>query len=78
MRPGAVLIAGHDPRDPTSSHEPVPDYEAALDGDVRGLRIGLPSDWFLENVDVPVLQAMEHAVAVLVARGATMQPIACR
>ena len=70
-----TLIAGHDPHDPTSSHEPVPDYEAALDGDVRGLRIGLPSNWFLENADAPVLAAMEHAVAVLVARGATVQPI---
>jgi aspartyl-tRNA(Asn)/glutamyl-tRNA(Gln) amidotransferase subunit A len=71
-----TLIAGRDPRDPTSSHEPVPDYEAALDGDIRGLRIGLPSTWFLEDVDPPVLEAMERAVAVLVERGATMQPIA--
>jgi aspartyl-tRNA(Asn)/glutamyl-tRNA(Gln) amidotransferase subunit A len=70
-----TLIAGHDPKDPTSSHEPVPDYEAALDGDVRGLRIGLPSNCFLENVDPPVLEAMERAVAVLVARGATVRPI---
>src|SRR6202021_3198857 len=31
------LIAGRDPHDPTSSHEPVPDYEAGLDGDIRGL-----------------------------------------
>ncbi len=68
-----TLIAGRDPRDPTSSHEPVPDYEAALDGDVRGLRIGLPSTWFFDEVDQPVLDAMEHAVAVLVARGATVQ-----
>ncbi len=71
-----TLIAGRDPRDPTSSHEPVPDYEAALDGDIRGLRIGLPSTWFLDDVDPPVLEAMEHAVAVLVERGATVQPIA--
>ena len=71
-----TLIAGRDPRDPTSSHEPVPDYEAALDGDVRGLRIGLPSTWFFDEVDQPVLDAMEHAVAVLVARGATVQQIA--
>ena len=71
-----TLIAGRDPRDPTSSHEPVPDYEAALDGDLRGLRIGVPSTWFLDEVDPPVLDAMERAVAVLVARGATMQPIA--
>jgi aspartyl-tRNA(Asn)/glutamyl-tRNA(Gln) amidotransferase subunit A len=71
-----TLIAGRDPRDPTSSHEPVPDYEAALDGDLRGLRIGLPSTWFLDDVDPPVLEAMERAVAVLVERGATLQPIA--
>ena len=71
-----TLIAGRDPRDPTSSHEPVPDYEAALDGDIRGLRIGLPSTWFFDEVDQPVLDALEHAVAVLVARGATVQKIA--
>ena len=35
-------IGGHDPADPTSSTEPVGDYEAALDGDLRGLRIGFP------------------------------------
>src|SRR5579872_6697726 len=71
-----TLIAGRDPRDPTSSHEPVPDYEAALDGDIRGLRIGLPLPWFFDEVDQPVLDALEHAVAVLVARGATVQKIA--
>ena len=37
-----TVIAGHDPRDPTSAREPVPDYEAALTGDIRGLRIGVP------------------------------------
>ena len=46
-----TLIAGRDPRDPTSSHEPVPDYEAALDGDMRGLRIGVPINWFLDDAD---------------------------
>jgi aspartyl-tRNA(Asn)/glutamyl-tRNA(Gln) amidotransferase subunit A len=69
------LIAGRDPRDPTSSHEPVPDYESALDGDIRGLRIGVPSTWFLDGVDAPVLDALEHALAVLAARGAVVQRI---
>ena len=72
-----TLIAGHDPRDPTSSHEPVPDYEAALDGDMRGLRIGVPID--LVPAMTPIRRcstAMERAVAVLAARGATVQPIA--
>ena len=70
-----MLIAGRDPRDPTSSHEPVPDYEAALDGDISGLRIGVPSTWFLEDVDAPVLDALERALAVLAARGATVHRI---
>ncbi len=63
-------IAGHDPRDPTSAREPVPDYEAALDGDLRGLRIGLPQTYFNDGADAPVLAAIEAAVAVLAARGA--------
>jgi aspartyl-tRNA(Asn)/glutamyl-tRNA(Gln) amidotransferase subunit A len=71
-----TLIAGRDPRDPTSSHEPVPDYEAGLDGDIRGLRIGVPSTWFLDEVEAPVLDAMEHALAVLVGRGAMVHRIA--
>jgi aspartyl-tRNA(Asn)/glutamyl-tRNA(Gln) amidotransferase subunit A len=70
-----TLIAGRDPRDPTSSHEPVPDYEAALDGDIRGLRIGVPTTWFLDDVDAPVLDALERAMAVLAARGAVVQRI---
>jgi aspartyl-tRNA(Asn)/glutamyl-tRNA(Gln) amidotransferase subunit A len=40
------------------------------------LRIGLPSSWFFDEVDQPVLGALEHAVAVLVARGATVQQVA--
>ena len=68
------MIAGHDPRDPTSSQLPVPDYEAALDGDLRGLRIGVPTTYFLDGADAPVVAAMEHALEVLAARGAIVQP----
>src|SRR6185312_17297248 len=67
-----TLIAGRDPRDPTSSHLPVPDYEAGLDGDIRGMRIGVPTTYFLDGVDAPVLHAMETALAVLAGRGAVV------
>ena len=67
-----TVIAGHDPLDPTSADEPVPDYEAALDGDIAGLRIGLPTTYFDDGADASVLAAVEAAVAVLVARGATV------
>jgi aspartyl-tRNA(Asn)/glutamyl-tRNA(Gln) amidotransferase subunit A len=66
------VIAGQDPLDPTSAAEPVADYEAALDGDIRGLRIGIPTTYFSDKADAPVLAAIEAAVAVLVARGATV------
>lgn len=64
------IIAGHDPKDPTGARIEVPDYEAALDGDVRGLRIGIPINYFFDGADAPVVEAVERAVAVLTARGA--------
>ena len=68
-----TVIAGQDPRDPTSAAEPVPDYEAALDGDLRGVRVGVPSTYFLEGADEPIVAALEAAVAVLAARGAVIK-----
>ncbi len=46
-----ALIAGHDPKDPTSSREPVADYERRSTGNLRGLRIGVPVTWFLDGVE---------------------------
>jgi aspartyl-tRNA(Asn)/glutamyl-tRNA(Gln) amidotransferase subunit A len=67
-----TVIAGHDPLDPTSAAEPVPDYEAALDGDLRGVRVGVPTTYFLDGADAPVVEALEAAVAVMASRGATI------
>jgi aspartyl-tRNA(Asn)/glutamyl-tRNA(Gln) amidotransferase subunit A len=67
-----TVIAGHDPLDPTSAHEPVPDYESFLNGDLRGLRIGVPTNVFLDGADEPVVAAMEAALEVLAARGAAV------
>jgi aspartyl-tRNA(Asn)/glutamyl-tRNA(Gln) amidotransferase subunit A len=66
------IIAGHDPRDPTSAREPVPDYEAALHGDIRGFRIGVPTNVFFDGADSEVVAAIEAALSVLAARGATV------
>jgi aspartyl-tRNA(Asn)/glutamyl-tRNA(Gln) amidotransferase subunit A len=71
-----AVIAGHDPLDPTSSREAVADYEAAMTGDLRGLRIGVPTNYFLDDVDEPVLAAMEAALTVLAERGATVSRFA--
>jgi aspartyl-tRNA(Asn)/glutamyl-tRNA(Gln) amidotransferase subunit A len=66
------VIAGQDPHDPTSANEPVPDYEAALDGDIRGLRVGVPTNAFVDIAEAPVLAAFEQALKVLAARGASI------
>ncbi len=70
-----TVIAGSDPRDPTSADVPVPDYEAALTGDLRGTRIGVAETWFLDDADAPVVEAMERAIAVLKERGAAVSRI---
>jgi aspartyl-tRNA(Asn)/glutamyl-tRNA(Gln) amidotransferase subunit A len=69
------VIAGHDPCDSTSLDVPVPDYLAALTGDIRGLRIGLPKEYFIEGLQPEVKTAVEAAVAQLEALGAQLVPI---
>ncbi|MBE0576735.1 MAG: Asp-tRNA(Asn)/Glu-tRNA(Gln) amidotransferase subunit GatA [Desulfuromonadales bacterium] len=56
-------IAGHDPADSTSVNTPVPDYQAGLTGDLKGLRIGLPQEYFIEGLDNDVRKAVEQATA---------------
>jgi aspartyl-tRNA(Asn)/glutamyl-tRNA(Gln) amidotransferase subunit A len=65
-------IAGADPADATSAPQPVPDYRAALDGDTRGLRIGVPRALLGDGVDPEVLQAFEAALEVYRAGGAAV------
>lgn len=67
-----AVTAGHDPADPTSSPEKVPDYEAALDGDLRGRRIAVVENWFLEGADAPVVAAFDAALEALRDRGASI------
>jgi aspartyl-tRNA(Asn)/glutamyl-tRNA(Gln) amidotransferase subunit A len=66
------IIAGDDPADSTTAREPVPDYEAALSGDVRGLRIGVPSRLVEEGVDPGIVSAFRAALDVFASRGATL------
>ncbi len=63
-------IAGHDPRDATSVDTPVPDYSAALTGDVRGLRLGVPREYFVPGMEPDVETAVRAAVDTLRGLGA--------
>jgi aspartyl-tRNA(Asn)/glutamyl-tRNA(Gln) amidotransferase subunit A len=69
------VIAGHDPMDSTSIPEGVPDYTADLLKDVKGLRIGMPKEYFIEGVDPDVLAAVEGALRVFERLGATIVPV---
>jgi aspartyl-tRNA(Asn)/glutamyl-tRNA(Gln) amidotransferase subunit A len=64
------VTAGHDPRDSTSLDHPVPDYEAALTGDIGGLRVGVPREYFVEGLDAEVESAVRAAIDQLAALGA--------
>jgi aspartyl-tRNA(Asn)/glutamyl-tRNA(Gln) amidotransferase subunit A len=63
-------IAGHDPMDATSADAEVPDYTATLARDVRGLKIGVPKEYFVEGVDPGVESAVREAIEHLVGLGA--------
>lgn len=69
------LMAGLDPQDSTSMPLPVPGYRAALTGDVRGLRVGLPKEYFIDGMQPEVEQAVRTAVAKLEELGATIVPV---
>jgi aspartyl-tRNA(Asn)/glutamyl-tRNA(Gln) amidotransferase subunit A len=69
-------MAGFDPRDSTSVERPKEDYTRLLDKDLRGLRIGLPGEYFGEGIEPGVLAAVEEAVRWFASRGAKTMPIA--
>ncbi len=68
-------MAGFDPRDSTSVDRPVPDYAQALVRPIRGLRVGLPREYFGEGLDPAVRAAVEDAVRVLESQGAEVREI---
>ncbi len=73
----AVLsaIAGRDPRDSTSADVPVPDYAAALTGDVKGLRVGIPKEYFPPGLDPGIRAAVMAKVGALEKAGAAVHEL---
>jgi aspartyl-tRNA(Asn)/glutamyl-tRNA(Gln) amidotransferase subunit A len=69
------VIAGHDPKDATSSPAPVPDYAAESDRPAEGLRIGVPGEYFGEGLDADVRAAIEKGIDTLKAAGCTVKPV---
>ena len=69
------VIAGYDPLDPSTVPVPVPDYTAALGGDLRGLRLGIPTDYYFDLLDPEVDAAVRRAIEALEALGAATKTV---
>jgi len=75
---GALLlqaIAGHDPRDSTSSSRPVPDYLATLTDGVKGMRLGVPTEYFVAGMEPAVEQSIRDAIRLLEQQGASIEEV---
>src|SRR5271169_410705 len=64
------LMAGPDPEDPTASTAPVPDYMAATTTSLRGLKIGVPTAFYVDDLDPEVARILDDTIAVLKREGA--------
>lgn len=68
-------MAGYDPNDLTTSQRPVPNYVRSLTGDIRGLRVGIPKEYFFERAEDEVVQAVHEAIRVFENLGAYPEEI---
>ena len=64
------LMAGPDPEDPTASPAPVGDYMAATTASIKGLKIGVPTSFYVDELDADVARALDETIAVLKREGA--------
>ena len=78
VRDAAIMLAamaGHDAKDSTSVDLPVPDYEAALSGDVRGLRVGIPAEYRLDGMPPEIEELWRRGAGWLREAGAEIVEI---
>jgi aspartyl-tRNA(Asn)/glutamyl-tRNA(Gln) amidotransferase subunit A len=69
------VIGGHDPRDATSLNVPIADFEAACGRSIRGLRVGVPDEYFTAGLDAEVGASVRAAIADLEAEGCVVTPV---
>ena len=68
-------IAGHDPRDATSVAREPQDYTATLGQDIKGLRLGVPKEYFVDGMEPGTRKVIDEALAKLESLGATIKPV---
>ena len=69
------VIAGHDRHDPTTRTAVVPDYSAALTRDIEGARLGIPQEFYFEQLDVEVRDSVRAAIRTLERAGAQVEEV---
>ncbi|MQG63204.1 MAG: Asp-tRNA(Asn)/Glu-tRNA(Gln) amidotransferase subunit GatA [SAR202 cluster bacterium] len=69
------VIAGHDPRDATSVHQEPKDYAASLGLDIKGLRLGVPEEYFVDGMELGSRKAIDEAILALEGLGASVRPV---
>ena len=69
------VISGHDPMDSTSADMETPDYTKSLGKDIKGIKIGIPSEYFVEGMDAEVKNIIEEAISKLKALGAESKQV---
>lgn len=78
VRDAAIMLqamAGHDPKDSTSADIPVPDFEAALTGDIRGKVIGIPKEYRMDGMPEEIEALWQNGIAMLRDAGAEVRDI---
>src|SRR5690606_15221273 len=78
VRDAAIMLgamAGHDPKDSTSADIPVPDFEAALTGDIRGKVIGIPKEYRMEGMPAEIEALWQKGIAMMRDAGAEIRDI---
>src|SRR5262249_47632858 len=68
-------MAGPDRRDPSAAVHPVPDYHAALKGDLQGIRLGVPRSYYFEHADPEVVAAVRTAIMTMQQLSATVREV---
>ena len=78
VRDAAIMLgamAGYDPKDSTSANMAVPDFEAALSGDIHGLKVGIPKEYRMDGMDPEIQALWDRGIEWLKASGATVKDI---
>ena len=78
VRDAAIMLramAGHDPKDSTSAPRPVPDFEAALTGNIRGLKVGVPKEYRVDGMSPDIAALWDRGLEWLRAGGAEVREV---